>query len=189
MPADFFAVRDGSTWDQPENVTATQLRACPNVAYKRILVPLDFSESSRSALGHAVSLALHFHAEIVLLHVFEPVTPELKILESVFADPNFHDQAAHELKEWHKLVPQGLAAKAVFREARTAQRGILNAAAELDTDLIVMGRHPRKGLERLYGSTTEHVLKHAQCAVLVTAPEEAATPKQESCACRFPTTT
>ena len=169
MPASLFAARERSLSDQPEDTISEGLEGCPNITFKRILVPLDFSETCRSALGHAVTLALQFHAEIVLLHVFEPVPPELKVFESTFADPGFREQAANELQEWHKLVPRSLSAETVLREARTAQRGILNATAEFHIDLIVMGRHRHKGLERVFGGTAQYVLKRAHCAVLLTS--------------------
>ena len=43
------------------------------IRLKRILVPVDFSESSSKALQYAVSFAKQFSAEIVLLHVVQPV--------------------------------------------------------------------------------------------------------------------
>ncbi len=144
----------------------------PNLAVTRILVPLDFSHCSRVALGYALSFASHFKAELFLFHVFEPVAPELKVLESVFVDPSFREQARRELEEWRGRVPAELPNQAVFREAKSAYREILNAASELDVQLIVLGRHGRRGLERLVmGSTAERVIRHAHCAVLVPAAE------------------
>ncbi len=142
-----------------------------DVALRRILLATDFSEASERAFAYAISMAAQNKAEIVLLHVFEPVPPELKVLESVFVDPSFREQASRELSEWRSKVPAAVPAQAVFREAKAAHKEILNAAAEFNVDLIVMGRHGRKGLGTLIcGSTAEHVLKHAPCAVLVTAP-------------------
>ena len=144
--------------------------ALPKLAVKRILLALDFSDASRTALGYAITLATQLQAELLLLHVFEPVTPELKVLESAFLDPSFREQAKQELARWHSRVPAELRAQALFCEAKTAYRKIVNAAAEREVDLIVIGRHGRKSLRKLVmGSTAEQVLKHAHCAVLVKA--------------------
>src|SRR3990172_2886380 len=45
------------------------------IVLKKILVPVDFSELSWKALGYAASFAKQFKAEILLLHVIEPVLP------------------------------------------------------------------------------------------------------------------
>ncbi len=144
----------------------------PDLAVKRILVPLDFSESSRAALSHALKLALYFKAEVLLLHIFEPVPPGLRILESAFVEPSFRDQAARELNAWRDRVPAEVAHQALFRQAKSVYREILKTAAEFDVELIVLGRHGRKGVGRLLmGSTAEQVIRHANCAVLVSAPQ------------------
>ena len=59
--------------------------------------------------------------------------------------------------------------------------GIIEAAEEMDSDLIVMGTHGRTGLSRLLmGSVAEHVLPKASCPVLmVKAGQHAAAPKSE----------
>ncbi|MNE52117.1 universal stress protein UspE [compost metagenome] len=45
-------------------------------------------------------------------------------------------------------------------------RSIADFVAHNRTDVLVMGNHPRKLLERLTGSTTEHVIDHNLCNVL-----------------------
>ncbi|MNJ60440.1 Universal stress protein family protein [compost metagenome] len=45
-------------------------------------------------------------------------------------------------------------------------RSIADFVAHSRTDVLVMGNHPRKLLERLTGSTTEHLLDHTLCNVL-----------------------
>ncbi len=151
--------------------SSVQLSGHADGPLKRLLIATDFSEASERAFAYAISMAAQNRAEIVLLHVFEPVPPELKVLESGFVDPSFRERASEELSEWRRRVPHELTATAVFREAKAAHEEILLAAIEFDVDLIVMGRQGRKGLGRLiHSSTAKYVLKHATCAVLVTAP-------------------
>jgi nucleotide-binding universal stress UspA family protein len=149
----------------------------PRFGIRKILVAVDFSDCSREALGCAVALAAEVGAEIILLHVFEPVPGELKILESVFLDPTFRELASAELRVWHRLVPTELRSRAIFREARRAHAEILNTAAREEADLIVVGRSRRKVLQRVVlgaGSTTvEQVYKRAHCPVLVVGHEPA----------------
>jgi nucleotide-binding universal stress UspA family protein len=53
-------------------------------------------------------------------------------------------------------------------EAHTPWRGILETAAELQADLVVMGSHGRRGLEKLVlGSVAQRVLQHATLPVMV----------------------
>ena len=43
--------------------------------FRTILCPLDFSESSYKALHNAAEVALHFQAELIIVHVVSPVPP------------------------------------------------------------------------------------------------------------------
>ncbi len=52
------------------------------VRVKRAMVAVDFSEASRKALEYAVVLAKALEAEIILVHVFEWLPGELKILQA-----------------------------------------------------------------------------------------------------------
>ncbi len=171
MRLNFFANRRLIDSFEPRG-SSVQPGVAADVAIKTILVATDFSEASERAFAYAISMAAQLRAEIVLLHVFEPIAPELKILESAFVDPSFREQASRELSEWRSKVPAAVSAQTVFREAKAAHKEILNAAAQFNVDLIVMGGHGRNSLGRFVsGSTAEHVLKHAPCAVLVAAPQ------------------
>ncbi len=136
---------------------------------KRILVGVDFSEGSREALEYATALAKKLEAEIVVLHVFEGVPGELKILEAAYVGTSFRQEAERNLAEWtRELRVAGVAGRAEVREAAAADREIIGVANEKKVDLIVIGRHGRQGVERMFTSNTAaKVLRHAPCAVLV----------------------
>src|SRR4029077_21134146 len=68
----------------------------------------------------------------------------------------------------------GVPVEIVFREGMHADLAMLEHADEVRADLIVMAKHARAAISRfLIGSTTERVLRHARCAVLVIPAPEA----------------
>lgn len=137
---------------------------------KTILVTTDFSETSRRAFGPAKLLARKFGARLIVAHVEENRLPPLVVeymavgLEEV---QQRQEQAAHE-----ELVK--LAAEELGRDvdcivvAGTPHMEIVRLAEERKPDLIVMATHGRGFFSHaLIGSTTERVLRHAPCPVLV----------------------
>ena len=146
----------------------------PEVNLKKILVPIDFSESSRKALHYAMSLAKQFHAEILLLHVVEIVTPSPAVTfpESESLNVKLHEEAAKRLSEWRHEVVSHAAVKAAVRGG-IPYRDIVAAADESNIDLIILGTHGRTGLAHLLiGSTAERVVRHAPCPVMVVRERE-----------------
>lgn len=155
--------------------TALPPGSLPEWRMHNILVPVDFSECSRKAMQYAGGFARQFNAEVTLLHVVVtvPPPPQMLIFEAETVTAKYHEQAAKQLAEWRKeIVSQGTV-KAVVRGGVAAHQEIVMAAQECNTDLIVMGNHGRSGLARLFtGSTTERVVRHAPCPVLVVRERE-----------------
>jgi nucleotide-binding universal stress UspA family protein len=152
---------------------------------KSLLVPVDFSDSSRAALDQATALAEKLGATVHLLHAWE--MPE--------ALPPGQPESATEAElttTLEKVAHSGLDAFVSHARSRnvsitsaTAERGvpwraIVQAAEKAPHDLIVMGTHGRKGFARaLLGSVTERVVRYAPCPVLsVGPPKSAARPVQ-----------
>jgi nucleotide-binding universal stress UspA family protein len=133
------------------------------IAIKRILVPIDFSPDSTNALAYARDLAKQFDAELLLLHVIEPIH---FITES--------DVYAHQR---HLSATQmesiGLDLREEGRRFRTMVKGGIPSSVIVDTarsakaDLIVIGTHGRTGLAHMWiGSVAEKVVRAASCPVL-----------------------
>lgn len=143
-------------------------------AVTRILVPIDFSPSSRVALEYATFLAGKLGAELVALHVWEPpgyVGPDTLALLPVAAGQPGWDQTRDEVRREVEHFLAKLAERprqlAVRVEAGEPSDTILNAAKDGGADLIVMGTHGRTGLSRLLiGSVAEAVLRRSTCPVL-----------------------
>ena len=143
------------------------------VRFRRILCPIDFADSSRSALAYALNLAEEADAHLTLLHVIE-MPPELR--EHPLA-PDFDVDRIHAAAEadarrrLRDLVPDRARTYCTVEtdvvEGR-AYRRVLQRAAEEKADLIVMGVHGRGAVDLLvFGSTTHHVIRAAACPVLI----------------------
>ena len=137
---------------------------------KTILVPVDFSVSSMKALDFAVALATRFEASIELRYVLDPMySPgrfEAPRLSSVRAEAV--KEATLKLAKLAKLrvKPHGPVRHRVLKGI--AYSAIVEAAAKIKSDIIVMGSEGRTGMSRfLVGSVAEKVVRHAQCPVLM----------------------
>jgi nucleotide-binding universal stress UspA family protein len=149
--------------------------------YKKILVPVDGSDSSLRGLSEAIKIAKESGAQVRLVHAVNEyfidtgyglpfVTPELiNLLRD--GGTAILNSAASKAKE------QGLQAETVLLDrigTRIADLILENAKA-WPADLIVMGTHGRRGLSRLaMGSDAEMVLRSATVPVLMvrSAPPE-----------------
>ena len=137
--------------------------------FHRILVPLDFSELSEPTLDTAVRV-LAPDGVLTLLHVVEwlPV-----VTEGAFGVyPHRKDIEQLKSLSLDKLGALAAARPGVRAETKVAEgkaaSAILEAAAALDPDLIVIGSHGRSGLDHLLiGSVAERVLRKSRTAVLV----------------------
>jgi nucleotide-binding universal stress UspA family protein len=142
------------------------------VEIRKIMVPVDFSEPSRSALHYAVALAKPFKAEILLLHVVEPVMPPPPDFMAIPPTTieltlRLQEEAVRVLHQWRNEAAGAAAVKEIVRTG-SPYHEIVEAADEHNADLIAMGTHGRTGLAHLLlGSTAERVTHHAHCPVLV----------------------
>ncbi|HUC84208.1 MAG TPA: universal stress protein [Candidatus Acidoferrales bacterium] len=139
----------------------------------RILVPIDYSECSKKALQYAIPFARQFGAELTLLNVAHPyVVPVVPLspIAPLPVPPTAENE--QELKELQKAVGNSIATKTVTRTG-TPWVEIVAAATDQDVDLIILSTHGRTGLgHALLGSTTEKVVRHARCPVLVVRERE-----------------
>jgi nucleotide-binding universal stress UspA family protein len=159
---------------------------------KTILVPTDFSEGAQAALEHAAALAKAFKAKIVVLHVIETIAAtmaetvkrvdpktmakgisQVPDLTDVYAivrravEPVLSDLVA-------SLQKDGVAATSALAQG-AAYAEIVAQSDAVGADLIVMGTHGRRGVNRLFmGSVAERVVRLAPCPVLTLRPPHGA---------------
>jgi nucleotide-binding universal stress UspA family protein len=137
------------------------------VPIRTILYATDFSDCSRCAFGLASAVARAQKARLVVLHV-KPKPDMLMAYADVLADMQPEDYEEGRLKLLHALQVKD---PAVVVEHRLVEGDpapeIVRIAEEIGTDVIVMGTHGRKGLDRLIlGSVAESVLRKAACPVV-----------------------
>jgi nucleotide-binding universal stress UspA family protein len=152
----------------------------------KLVVGLDFSEMSERALEVAVNVARRARgAELHLVHVLMPpaagveLAPSLDIAEMTSDARQNLDDVVERLREWPEIhayahVVLGAASKEIVR-----------IADETEADVIVVGTHGRRGLDRaLFGSVAENVVRAAPCSVLTVRPnaKSAAESIQPPCA-------
>jgi universal stress protein A len=139
----------------------------------KILVPMDFSQTSIEALVWAISMARRSEAELILLSVVdwqgdEPGT-ERSFLRNYGADDGKKALMENRLRTYAATSPW----LAVHPPKVLARFGppvdeIVKTATEEKVDLVVMGTHGRRGMARiLMGSVAEGVVRRAPCPVAV----------------------
>ena len=140
--------------------------------FQKILVPTDFSDASRTALPHARDLAKASNGEVLLVHVMElpqyPTLFEGTALVVPPMDENLRRQLESQLDDFAKaeFTDQGIPARTLLREGPPTQM-LLDLAKDEGCDLIVVATHGYTGLKHmLLGSTTEQLVRHAECPVL-----------------------
>lgn len=142
--------------------------------WKTILAPTDFSEPSQAAVRTAIGLAERCGAKIILLHVAQ--LPVAHPIEESFGVDQIVEAARESLEDLSKNIPPGVARGIQVRWGmHGAVAAIISAARELSADLVVIGTHGHRRLERLLlGSTAEKVVRLAPCPVLVVRRKEMA---------------
>ncbi len=138
---------------------------------KRILFPTDFSEGAKNALPYAVDMAKTYDAKLYLIHVlYDIATASGLHIPHTSADQMYADLQATAKKELDRF---GLREREGLKDVEhIVSRGvpyeeILKFAKDNDIDLIVIGTHGRKGLDRvLFGSTAERVVRNSSCPVM-----------------------
>jgi nucleotide-binding universal stress UspA family protein len=135
-------------------------------SYRRVLVPVDFSDSSREALRQASVIAEQHDARLMVVHAVEPPMSVPYDAHLVTAD-EMHDRAVGALEEFLADADLPRAAQDKLVMVGPPDDAIVSFADDESVDLIVMGTVGRSGLSRiLLGSTTERVLRKAPCPVL-----------------------
>lgn len=159
------------------------VKQTPIDAYRRVLVPLDFSPWSQAAIELAKAIAPR--AELVLLHAFElPFEGKLR-LAGVDEATISHQRLAAKEAAWSRLTEwgaaSGLAATTRYRVLQgDPSRRIVEQEQEEDCDLIVLGKHGSNILEEtLLGSVTKRVLTQCTCDLAIcTVPPPPSCPSQ-----------
>jgi nucleotide-binding universal stress UspA family protein len=135
---------------------------------RHILIPVDFSENTPSAISTALALA-NSSTKITLLHVLQVLYPPH--LQPIFAYERELKAFEAESEKHLRELAGSIAPKAdveIAIEGGVPWERVADFAGEHGVDLIVMPTHGRSGLKHLWlGSVAERVVQHAPCNVLV----------------------
>jgi nucleotide-binding universal stress UspA family protein len=134
-----------------------------------ILTPCDFSDASRKAMHYATHLAMRFGAKLTVAHI---IPPPAAFNYAYPDDPREFEKKA--FVETRRLLPEEI--PEAYRELLNSQTivkcgdvrdELLGIVTEERVDLIVMGTHGRRNLERFFlGSTAESMLRRVPVPVL-----------------------
>ena len=141
--------------------------------FKHILVPVDGSPTAQLAIDKAIGMARAFGARVTAIFVIDP-SPFTGIgADFAYGQADYLSAATAQANAAIRTAKvafeaAGVAVETSVVEAHAAWRGVVDAAAAAQVDLIVMGSHGRSGLEKLVlGSVTQAVLSHTHLPVLV----------------------
>lgn len=138
---------------------------------EKILIPIDFSETSMLAIEHATFTAKLFKAELVLLHVVEKhwekfsiVVPEMRIAppdDIINAIEKRLEALAATIRSEHGIKSICITANGtIFSE-------IISVSKEHNVDLIILGTHGTSGFAEFFvGSNAYKVVTSAECPVI-----------------------
>lgn len=138
---------------------------------QKILIPIDFSETSMLAIEHAGFTAQLFKADLVLLHVIEKhweqfsiIAPELRISTPTELMNSIENKlagvASDILKKYGVKTMHVISNGNIFNE-------ILSVSKEHNVDLVVMGTHGTSGVVEFFiGSNTFKMVTQSECPVI-----------------------
>jgi nucleotide-binding universal stress UspA family protein len=145
------------------------------ILLKKILVPIDGSDSSFKAAKYAIKLAKMSEAEIICMHaVVNPPYVEYKTAGLV--NVRYVEEAKKHAETWYDKIREMAAEKGVkiasadtILDVASVADSIVNYASREKADLIVIGTKGRTGIKKfLLGSVASGVVTHSHCPVLVT---------------------
>jgi nucleotide-binding universal stress UspA family protein len=151
----------------PTFVIGAHIRS-PRATFKNILVPVDFSRSTKPLIKFTQKFAKAYNARISLLHVVElPLYPPQEGPSMDSLKKEMQIQARRKIKTLAKSIPAKMLGSVNIRVGDAFDE-IAAEGRSKKSDLILISTHGYTGIQHmLLGSTTEKVLRSSPCPVLV----------------------
>ena len=152
------------------------------MVFKRILVPVDFTDGSDGALRHAASLARIHQAHVLPLNVTPPICFTVDCgygpVSRQEPDEDSLRRTRVQLQRLvHRIVPKELAEEVIVRSGEAIEQ-ILRAATKWKADLIIMLAHDALGGDSPPPThTVDRLVREVRCPVLLLHPP---TPSRKS---------
>lgn len=140
---------------------------CPVGKLEKLLLATDGSQHSEGAIREAIKFASKCSSRIYACMTIE-TNPEYETIGSNVFEKEKQESTAYLESIKVRAAKEGVTCETIFHESIEASQAIVDEATEKKVDMIVIGRHGRKGLlKALMGELAEKVIIHAPCKVLV----------------------
>jgi nucleotide-binding universal stress UspA family protein len=141
--------------------------------YQRIMVAVDGSETAERGLQEAIRLAKDQQARLAIVHVIDIVIVNgAEEFSETYID-SMREYARSVLEQAHKAaqaagVETEVQSPEIFTSGFHVADKIAQLASDWKADLLVVGTHGRRGVQRLLlGSVAERVVRVAPCPLLL----------------------
>ncbi|MDD2846661.1 MAG: universal stress protein [Rhodoferax sp.] len=141
--------------------------------FKNILVPVDGSPTSMLAVTRAAALAKALGSAVTVLYVLDPYPFTGVGADFAYGQAQYLSAATSEANAALDMAKKsmqeaGVTVNTLVGEGHAVHDGIVRAIESVGADLVIMGSHGRRGLEKLMlGSVTQRVLGVVHIPVLV----------------------
>jgi nucleotide-binding universal stress UspA family protein len=142
--------------------------------YDEILVPTDGSPAAEAALDHAIDLASTYGARLHALYIVDAAAFSSVEAGAELVVDALEEEGQRAVERVHDAGAEAGVDVVASVQSGSASKSILRYVDDNDVDLVVMGTHGRRGVERfLLGSVTERVVRSADVPVMtVRMPDE-----------------
>ena len=140
------------------------------ISFREILVATDLSTASANALNYARAIAKRYGSHVVVVHVCQP-TSYLAIPEGGWVEDTVTQKAEEETKALGaELRAEGYETEAI-NASGSIKGEVISLAKAHAADLVVLGTHGKRGIERLlFGSEAEALIHYCDRPVLTVGP-------------------
>jgi nucleotide-binding universal stress UspA family protein len=128
--------------------------------YKKIIVPLDNSETDKTILLHVRKLARLTHAQLILVHVADGFAARLHDQLNLADSEEIKDDQAYLDQVSAVLEQEGFKVKSVLVQGKDPADGILSVAQDEECDLIAMATHGHQFIEDMILGSVADTLRH-----------------------------
>jgi len=140
------------------------------MTYKRILIPVDFSDCAINAVNYAINFSKSTESRLVLLHAYHIPIPAAEAGLTIDANlaEDFIEEGKEKMEKLYKKFPELEQLSEPYEiKMSFASDAIVSTAREIKADLIIMGTHgASNAFDELVGSNTLHVIKKCNIPVL-----------------------
>ena len=154
-----------------------------NKMYKKIMVPLDGSETAECVLPHVEAFIKGFNVgDVLLVRVMEPVKPDFRVYDNIFDDEfirqarkiwkDVEQQEKISVTEYLNRISEQFRKKGATVHSEVligdVAKSLTDYAESNDIDLIIMASHGHSGIKRwIMGSVADKLFRSASVPVFM----------------------